>query len=103
MKLNFLMIVGFDIVAIDSKGITLPVEALDHLTLGIIETFLWEIFRSTNICKFVIHQRLIDHFLFEIISKMVMHLGLPIEKVYEDFIAIHEATGGKRLVKACYG
>ena len=97
------MIVGFDIVAIDSKGITLPVEALDYLTLGIIETFLWEIFRSTNICKFVIHQRLIDHFLFEIISKMVMHFGLPMKKVYEDFIAIHEATGGKRLVKACNG
>jgi len=47
-NLKFLMIVRFNIFAIDGKCIALPIEALNDFPLGIIETFLWEIFATAG-------------------------------------------------------
>ena len=47
-NLKFLMIVRFNIFAIDGKCIALSIEALNDLPLGIIETFLREIFATAG-------------------------------------------------------
>ena len=101
LNLKFLMMVRFDIFAIDSKRIALSIEALNNFSLGIVETFLREIFATAGISKFMIDQRLIHLFLFRVIRKMVMHLDFPMKAIEKDFIAIYEAAVRKRLIKSC--
>lgn len=104
LNTNFLIRVVFNIGGIDSYGITLSVKAVNLLRLGIVEGFLWEVFRITMSPKIMIHQRLTHLSLIWIIGKMVMHLGLPMKKGVEYLIAVvYEATSGKRLVKARNG
>ena len=100
LNLKFLMIIGFNIGAIDSKGVALSIEAVNLIPLGIVEGSLWEIFRSADSLEFMIYQRLTDLSQIWIISKVVMNPAYSMKEVEEYFVVIYEATVGKRLVKA---